>query len=188
MSIVQQQIPEEAYQLGEIYHLGPPLAVYRTHYTRASILFFWSQVALALVAVLVAFGFLLALEVFHAHVANLFLPVLLVFFALNITSTSRASRNKGQTSYTPFTNKLRVYVYEDGLIRLRTTQPVVIHWDEIQRVRCYTYSDTKNARGFQPSVTIMRNNGKSLAFGANIADVTLLGRTIEQAYAKRKQG
>ncbi len=185
--MAQQQIPEEAYQLGETYHLGALLAVYRTHYTRASILFFWSQVGLALVAVLVAFGFLLALEVFHAHVANLFLPVMLVFFALNLTSTSRAVRSKGQTSYTPFTSQLRVYVYEDGLIRVRTTQPVVIRWDEIQRVRNYTYSDTKNARGFQPSVTVVRNNGKSLAFGANITDVTLLGKTIEQEYTKRKQ-
>ena len=177
--MAQQQIPEEAYQLGETYHLGTPLAVYRTHYTRASILFFWSQVALALLAVLVALGFLLALEVFHAHVANLFLPVLLVFFTLNLTSTSRAVRNKGQTSYAPFTSKLRVYVYEDGLIRLRTIQPVVIRWDEIRRVRCYIYADTKNARGFQPSVTVVRTNGKSLVFGANIANVILLGKTIE---------
>lgn len=184
--MTQQHIPEEAYQLGETYHLGTPLAVYRTHYTRASKLFFWSQVAIALLAVLVAIGFLLAFEVFHAHVANLFLPVLLVFFALNITSTARATRNKGQTSYTPFTSKLRVYVYENGLIRLWTTQPEVIRWDEMKRVRCYTYSDVKNARGFQPSVTIVRNHGKSLVFGANITDVSLLGKTVEQAYAKRK--
>ena len=185
--MAQQQVPEEAYQLGASYHLGAPVAVYRTRYTRASILFFWSQMAPALLAVLVALGFLLVLEVFHAHVANLFLPVLLIFFTLNLTSTSRAVRSKGQTSYTPFTSKLRVYVYEDGLIRLRTTQPKIVRWDEIQRVRCYTYSDTKNARGFQPSVTIVRNNGKSLVFGANIADVTLLGETIEQEYTKRKQ-
>ncbi len=185
--MAQQQIPEEAYQFGKTHHLGIPIAVYRTHYTRASILFFWSQVALALLAVLVALGFLFALEVFHAHVANLFLPVLLVFFTLNITSTSRAVRNKGQTSYAPFTSKLRVYVYEDGLIRLRTTQPVVIRWGEIQRVRCSTYADTKNARGFQPSVTIVRTNGKTLVFGSNIENVTLLGNTIEQAYTKRKQ-
>ncbi len=179
IEMAQQQIPEEAYQLGGTYHLGTPLAVYRTHYTRVSILFFWSQIALALLAILIAFGFLLALEVFHAHVANLFLPVLLVFFTLNLTSTSRAVRNKGQISYAPFTSKLRVYVYEDGLIRLRTTRPKVIHWDEIKRVRCSTYLDTKNARGFQPSVTIVRNNGKPLVFGANIANVTLLGQTIE---------
>ena len=185
--MAQQQIPEEAYQLGKTYQLGTPLAVYRTYYTRASMAFFWSQVALALLAVLVAIGFLLALEVFHAHVANLFLPVLLVFFTLNITSTSRATRNKGQTSYAPFTSKLHVYVYENGLIRVRTTQPEVVRWDEIQRVRCSTYADTKNARGFQPSVTLVRTNGKSLTFGANIADVALLGSTIEQAYAKGKQ-
>ncbi len=185
--MTQQQIPEEAYQLGKTYSLGQPIAVYRTHYTQTSKLYFWSQVALALLAVLVALGFLLALEVFHAHVANLFLPVLLVFFALNITSTARTVRNKGQTCYVPFTRNLRVYVYKNGLIRLRTTQPEVVHWDEIQRVRCSTYADTKNARSFQPSVTIIRNNGKSLAFGANITDVTLLGKTIEQAYIQRKQ-
>ena len=184
--MAQQQIPDEAHQLGETYQLGAPLAVFRTHYTRASILFFWSQVALAMLAVLVAVGFLLALEVFHAHVANLFLPVLLIFFALNITSTSRAVRSKGQTSYTPFTNKLRVYVYKDGLIRVRTTRPEVIHWDELQRVQCNTYSDTKNVRGFQPSVKIVRTNGKTRIFGANITDVALLGKMIEQAYTKQK--
>ena len=177
--MTQQEIPEEAYQLGKTYSLGQPIEVYRTHYTQASKLYFWSQVALALLAVLVALGFLLAFEVFHAHVANLFLPVLLVFFALNVTSTTRTLRTKGQTPYVPFTHSLRVYIYEYGLIRLRTTQPVVIRWDEIQCVRCYTYSDTKNARGFQPSVTIVRNHGKSLAFDANIAEVVLLGKTIE---------
>ncbi|GAC1551892.1 MAG: hypothetical protein NVS2B2_02030 [Ktedonobacteraceae bacterium] len=178
--MAQQQLPEEAYQLGKTYQLGTPMAVYRTHYTQASILFFWSQVALALLAVVVAFSFLLAFEVFHAHVANLFLPVLLVFFALNITNTSRAVRSKGQASYVPFTRNLRVYVYTDGLIRVRTTRPEVIHWNEIRRVRCHTYSATKNTtRGFQPSVTIVRHNGKSLTFGANIADVTSLGKTIQ---------
>ena len=185
--MVQQQIPEEAYQLGESYSLGQLIAVYRTHYTQASRLYFWSQVALALLAVLVALGFLLAHEVFHAYVANLFLPVLLVFFALNVTSTARTIRNKGQTPYVPFTRNLRVYIYEDGLIRLRATRPQVIRWDEIERVRCYTYSDTKNTRGFQPSVSLVRKNGKSLAFGANITDVTLLGKTIEQACIQRKQ-
>ncbi len=185
--MAQQQIPEEAYQLGKTYSLGQPIAVFRAHYTQASKLYFWSQVALALLAVLVALGFLLALEVFHAHVANLFLPVLLIFFGLNITSTARTVRNKGQTPYVPFTHNLRVYVYEDGLIRLQTTRPEVIYWDEIQRVRCSTYSDTKFTRDFQPSVTLVRNNGKSLAFGANITDVTLLGKTIEQACTKRKQ-
>ena len=103
--MAQQQIPQEAYQLAETYHMGTPLEVYRTHYTRASILFFWTQIALALLAALVAISFLIALEVFHAHVANLFLPVLLVFFALNIGSTSRAVRSKGQpSSYVPFTD------------------------------------------------------------------------------------
>lgn len=185
--MAQYQIPDEAYRLGETYQLGMPTGVYRTHYTQASRLFFWSQIALALLAVLVACGFLLALEVFHAHVANLFLPVLLVFFALNITSTSRAVRRKTQTAYIPFTQNLRVYVYENGLIRIRTNKPEVIRWNEIRHVRCYNYPETKNARGFQPSVTIVRTNGKSLAFGANIIDVILLGKTIEQAYAKRKQ-
>ena len=184
--MTQQQIPEEAYQLGKTYSLGQPIAVYRTHYTQASKLYFWSQIALALLAVLVAFGFLLALEAFHAHVANLFLPVLLIFFALNVTSTARTLRNKGQTPYVPFTRNLRVYVYEEGLIRIRATRPEVVRWDEIQHVHCSTYSDTKNARGFQPSVSVVRKNGKSLAFGANITDIVLLGKTIEQAYIQRK--
>ena len=170
--MAQQKLPEEAYQLGKTYSLGIPLAMYRTEYTQASKLFFWSQVALALLAVVVVIGFLIALEVFHAHVANLFLPVLLVFFALNISTTARAARNKGQASYIPFTHNLHVYVYENGLIRLRTTRPEVLRWNEIQRIRNDTYSQT--TRGFQPSITIVRNNGKSLVFGANIANVVLL--------------
>jgi len=182
-----EQISEEASQLGKTYHLGMPIAVYRTHYTQASILFFWSQVALALLAVLVASGFLLAIELFHAHVANLFLPVMLVFFTLNITNSARTVRSKGRTSYIPFTRNLRVYIYEDGLVRVRTTKPEVLRWNEIHRVRCYLYQDTKNTRGFQPSVTVVRNNGKSLVFGANITDVGLLGKTIEREHVKRKK-
>ena len=185
--MAQPQISEEAYQLGDTYQLGMPITVYHTHYTQASRLFFWSQIAFALLAVLVAIGFLIALEVFHAHVANLFLPVLLIFFMLNITSTSRTVRRKTQTSYVPFTRNLRVYVYEDGLIRIRTNKPEVVRWNEIRRVKCYGFSDTKDARGIQPSVTIIRNKGKSLVFGANITDVTLLGKTIEQAYIKVNQ-
>ncbi len=184
--MAQQQLSEEAYRLGETYQLGMPTAVYRTHYTQASRLFFWTQIALALLAALIAVGFLLALEVFHAHVANLFLPVLLLFFMLNITSTSRTVRRKMQTSYVPFTQNLRVYVYEGGLIRMRTNKPEVIRWNEIRRVRCSSYPETKNARGFQPSVTIVRINGKLLVFGANITDVSLLGKTIEQEYMKWK--
>ncbi len=185
--MAQQQIPEEAYQLGELYALGAPITVYRTHYSQANRLFFWSQVALALLAATVAVGFLIAFEVFHTHVANLFFPVLLVFFALNLASTTRAVRNKGQTAYAPFTRNLRVYVYQNGLIRLRTTRPEVLHWDEIRQIRCYNYASAQNTRGFQPSVKITSNNGKSLVFSANIVDVALLGKTIEQEYAKRKQ-
>lgn len=185
--MAQQQIPEEAYRLSKTYHLGIPLAVYRTHYTQASVLFFWSQVALALLAVVVAIGFLVALEVFHTHVANLFLPVLLVFFALNISTTARATRNKGRTPYVPFTRNLRVYVYENGLIHLRTTRPEVLHWNEIRSVHCYNYADTRNVRGFQPFVTIIKTNGKSLVLRANVVGVTLLCKTIEQEYSKRKQ-
>ena len=185
--MAQQQIPEEAYQLGEMYTLGKPLAVYRTHYSQASRLFFWSQVALAVLAATVAIGFLIAFEVFHAHVAKLFLPVLLVFFALNLASTTRAVRSKGQTSYAPFTRNLRVYVYQKGLIRLRTTHPEVLRWNEIRRVRCYNYADAQNTRDFQPSVRVTRNNGKSLVFRATITDVASLGKTIEQEYAKRKK-
>ena len=183
----QQQIPEEAFQLGETYHLGAPLAVYRTHYTRADRVFFWSQLMISLLTIGISIGFILALAVFHAQIAKIFGPVVIVLIAINLTNTFRTTRRRMRPSYVPFTSKLRVYVYEDGLIRMRTTQPEVVRWDEIQHVRCYTYSDTKNARGFQPSVTIVRNNGKSLTFGANVTDVALLGTTIEQAYTKRKQ-
>ena len=183
--MAQQQLPEEAYQLGKTYSLGAPLAMYRTQYTQASRIFFWSQVALALLAVITASSFLIAFKLFHAHVANLFLPVLLIFFALNISTTARAVRNKGQASYIPFTRKLRVYVYENGLIRLRTTRPEVLRWNETRRIR--NNNDLKGARGFQPSVTVVRNDGKSLVFGANIANVVLLGKMIEQEYTKRNK-
>jgi len=182
-----QHIPEEAYQLGETYHMGTPLAVFRTHYTQTDKVFFWSQFIISLLTIGISIGFILAIEVFHAHITNIFGPVLLVLIVLNLTNTFRTARRRMRPSYVPFTDKLRVYVYEDGLIRVRTTQPEVIRWDEIQRVRCSTYSDMKNTRGFQPSVKVVRKNGKSLVFGANITDVVLLGQTIEQVYTKRKR-
>ena len=185
--MVQQQIPEEVYQFGKTYSLGQPIAVYRTHYTQADRVFFWSQLMISLLTIGISIGFILALAVFHAQIAKIFGPVVIVLIAVNLTNSFRTTRRRMRLSYVPFTSMLRVYVYEEGLIRLRTTKPEVIRWNEIERVHCSTYSDTKNARGFQPSVTLVRINGKSLVFGANIADVTSLGQTVEQEYTKRKQ-
>ncbi len=186
--MAQQPLPDEAYRLGETYALGAPVGVYRTRYSQASRVFFWSQVVLAGLEVVVAVGFLVAAEVFHARVANLFLLVLLIFFALNIGSTARSLRyTKGRVPYVPFTRNLRVYVYQNGLIRLRTTRPEVLRWSEIRQVRYFGTMDAPNVRGFQPSVRVTRNNGRTLVFGANIEGVTQLGQTIERAFAKGRQ-
>ena len=184
--MVQQQIPQEAYQLGERYSLGLPTAVYRTQYTQADILFFWSQLMLSLVTIGIALGYIVAFVFFHAYLVRIFLPVFIALSAFSFVNTVRATRRNMRPPYAPFTRRLRVYVYEYGLIRLRTTKPEIIRWDEIRRVRCYTYQDAKGARGFQPFVTVRRSDGKSFRFGANIGNVTLLGKIIEQEYAKRK--
>ncbi len=179
--MTQQQIPQEAYLLGERYHLGNPTAVYRTQYTQADILFFWLQLILSLLTIGTAIGLIVATEVFHVHLTKVSLLVLIVLGALPLVSTLRSTRRRMRPPYVPFTRDLRVYMYQDGLVRLRTTKPEVIRWDEIKRVHCYTYQDAQGAKGFQPFVTVRRNDGKSFRFGANIADVTLLGQTIEQA-------
>ncbi len=178
-----QQLPEEAYQLGKTYQLGTPTAVYRVQYTRNAMLSFWSQIALSLFTIAVALIFIIALELFHAFVAKLFFPVLVVFLALNFANTFRATQRKNRSLYDPFTRNLRVYLYEDGLIQIRTTQPQVVRWDEIAHVRCSLYQD---ARSFQSSVTIVRHKGKALRFGANIAGIAALGETLEREYRKRK--
>ncbi|GAC1652974.1 MAG: hypothetical protein NVS4B12_24610 [Ktedonobacteraceae bacterium] len=184
--MAQQQIPEEACRLGEVYSLGMPTAIYRIHYTRADLLFFWSQIAMALLAVVVALSFILAFEVFHAHVANLFFPVLIVFFTLNITNISRATRRKTPVAYDPFARNARVYLYKDGFIYVYSIKPEVVRWDEIKQVRCYTYQDTKHARGLQPPIIVIRNDGKKLTLSANIADVVSLSNIIQQEYLQRK--
>lgn len=185
--MVQQQIPQEAYQLGETYHLGTPTAVYRTQYTQADILFFWLQLILSLLTIGTAIGLIVATEVFHIRLTNVSLLVLIVLGALPLASTLRSTRRRMPPPYVPFTKNLRVYVYEHGLIRLRTVKPEIIRWNDIKRVRCYTYQDAQDARGFQPFVTVRRSDGKSFRFGANIGNVTLLGKTIKQEYTKRKQ-
>jgi len=180
-----QQLPEEAYQLGKTYQLGTPTAVYRTRYTRNDMLFFWSQLALSLLTIAVALTFILAFEHFHASVAKLFFPVLVVFLALNFTNMFRATRRKNHSLYDPFARNLRVYVYEDGFIRLRSTRPEVVRWDEIANVRCSFYQ--KTARNFQSTVIVERTHGKPLRFGANIPDIAALGETLEREYRKRKE-
>ncbi len=181
-----QQLPEEAYQLGKTYQLGVPTAVYRVQYTRNDMLFFWSQIALSLLTIVVALTFIVALEIFHASVAKVFFPVLVVFLALNFTNTFRATRRKNRLLYDPFMRNLRVYIYEDGFIRLRSTQPEVVRWDEIANVRCSLYQEI--ARNFQSSVIVERTHGKPLRFGANIPDIAALGETLEHEYRKRKDG
>ncbi len=184
--MAQQRLPQEAYQLGERYHLGMPTAVYRTQYTRADILLFQSQFMLSLLTIGISLGFIVAFLFFRIYLAKIFLPVLIVLYALTFTNMFRSTRRSMRPPYVPFTRKLRVYVYEHGLIRLRTAKPEVIRWDEIRHIRCYTYQDAKGARGFQPFVTVLRKDGKSFRFGANIADVTLLGKTIEQEWTKKE--
>lgn len=183
----QQQFPREAYALGDAYNLGKPLAIYRTHYARAAILFFWTQVALALLSMLVGIGFLMALIVFHEHVTKLFLPVMLALFALNIATISRAPRAKGLSTFVPFTQNLRVYVYENGLVRLQKMhdqKPLVVRWHEIRDVRILKPSDERNSRGFQPSVRLLRKKGKTLVFSANIEHVVELGEMAKHGYKK----
>ena len=184
--MAQQQIPQEAYQLSEKYYLGMPTAVYRTQYTRADSLLFQSQLLFSLLTIGISLGFIVAFLFFHIYLAKIFLFVLIVLSALTFTNLFRSMRRSTRPPYVPFTRDLRVYMYEHGLVRLRTTKPDVIRWDEIRRVRCYTYQDAKGARGFQPFVTVLCKDGKSFRFGANITDVTLLGKTIEQECTKRK--
>ena len=183
--VSQQQLPDEAYQLGETYQLGIPTAAYRVSYSRADVLLFWSQIALSLLTIAVALAFILALELFHAPVAKLFLPVLILFLMLNFANTFRAARRKKRSVYDPFTRNLRVYLYKHGLIQLRTTQPVVVRWEEIARVHCSLYQEA--ARSFQSSVIVERIHGKSLRFGSNIPNIASLCEAIERGYRKRKE-
>ncbi len=181
----QQQLPDEAYQLGETYELGMPTAVYRVSYSRSDMLFFWWQVASSLLTIAVALAFIVALELFHAPVVKLFLPVFVLLVTLNFTNTFRAARRKSRSIYAPFTRNLRVYLYEHGLIQLRTTQPIVVRWEEITRVRCSLYSEA--ARSFQSSVIVERVHGKSLRFGANMPNIASLCENIEREYRRRKE-
>jgi hypothetical protein len=183
--VSQQKLSDEAYQLGETYGLGTPNAIYRASYSRADIFLFWWQIASSLLTIAVALAFIVALELFHASVARLFLPVLVLFLALNFTNTFRAARRKKRFVYDPFTRNLRVYLYEHGLIQLRATRPVVVRWEEIARVRCSLYQEA--ARSFQSSIIVDRIHGKPLRFGANIPNIASLCENIERAYRKRKE-
>jgi hypothetical protein len=183
--VFQQPLPDEAYQLGDIYQLGSPTAVYRVSYSRNDRFLLWSQVASSLLTIAVALAFIVALELFHASVAKLFFPVLVLLVALNFANTFRAARRKSRSVYDPFTRKLRVYLYEQGLIQLRTTRPIVVRWEEITRVRCSLYSEA--ARSFQSSVIVERIHGRPLRFGANIPNIASLCENIERENRKRKE-
>ncbi len=180
-----QQIPDEAYRLGETYQLGVPTAVYRVIYTRADMFFFWSQIAIFLLMFVVAVALIVALTVFHAHLKSILLPVILALSALNIANYSRAAQRRNKPFVDPFSRNLRVYVYPNGFIRLRNSVPDVVRWDQIKRVR-YIHPGSVYGGSIQHSVTVVRNDGKRMGFGTVLPKIDELGTIIEHEYYLRR--
>ena len=174
-------LSNEALQLGETYHLGTPIAAFKAHYSRSGSAFFYSQVlflAFALAILLVA---LILYFDNHTHNVIWLFFLILVLNSYNILNITRR-KNKDQPVISPFEQHRRIYVYQDGFISIRSRQPVVVRWEQVQQVR---YIRPKSLYGRAATITVVyadRGTIKRLGIGNILtnADMERLGTLLEQ--------
>ena len=186
----QQPQPLEATQLGEQYHLGSLLETYHVYYGRASIRFYQIQLAISTVVIIVSAVSLVDLLVFKSLVPIYYLPIMA--FAINVPifyHNIHNWRNKTlpPVPFNPWQRRLRVYVYENGFVRLRATKPQVIRWGEVKYVE-YVGLVSYDWYGIQPIVKAWLTNGKVIKFARNIVGVTELCTTMRREQVKSNEG
>jgi hypothetical protein len=181
---MQQQLSAEAYQLGEIHHLGPLMAIYKTEYTRDDALFSWFM--LFFVCLMIAYVCVsIPTIIFSPPTGHIFPWYVLIWpfiFMPSIYNTYlRKKLNRSPITF--LQRNLRVYLYHDGLIRINNHRQDILYWEQIKWVKKYDIRTAK--KPYTPaSVTVVCKDGKKLKFSTIIPGFDQLLATIESAAAR----
>lgn len=179
-------------QLSEMHHLGSPLAAYRAHYSRSGAAFFFTQVVFLLFSLAVLLAALLIFFIYHTRDVYWLFYLIIALNSFNLLTITRR-KNKDQPIVSPFERNARIYVYQDGLIYIRSTHPVVVRWEQVRQVR---YIRPKSQYGRTAAVTVVytaRGTTKRLGIGNILtnAELDALGMLLEEmyiAYTAQKRG
>lgn len=174
-------MPDEAFQLGQTYHLGTPMAAFRPKYSRSGAAFFYSQVLFLVFALAILLAALIFYFSNHTHNVIWLFFLIIVLNSFNILNVTRR-KNKGQPIISPFEQNRRIYVYQDGLISIRSKQPIVVRWEQVRQVR---YNRPKSLYGRTATITVVyadRGMIKRLGIGNILtnAEMDRLGTLLEQ--------
>ena len=180
-------LSNEGLRLGETYHLGTPIATFRPHYSRSGTAFFYSQVLFLVFALAILLAAIIIYLGDHTHNVLWLFFLILVLNSFNILNITRR-KNKDQPIISPFEQHRRIYVYQDGIISIRSTQPVVVRWEQVRQVR---YIRPRSLYGRMATITVVysdRGTIKRLGIGNILpnADMDSLGTLLEQMYTARK--
>lgn len=180
-------IPDEALQLGEAHHLGAPVAAFKAPYSRSGAAYFYSQVVYMILALIMLFAAIFYSFGYHMHNALWLFYIIVALNSFNILTITRR-KNKDQPIISPFERHRRIYVYQGGFISLRTMQPVVVRWEQVQQVR---YIRPKSLYGRTATLTIVysdRGTTKRVGIANTLtnADMDSLGTLLKQMYAAWK--
>ena len=133
--------PDEIYSLGERYHLGIPEAAYYIAYTNADVRRYHITIVLVIAIALYLIGITVGLIIMFSdwnrtsHIFPIFTPFGSFLTLLMIIYGNSSRRKWGNR---PLINRrdrhLRVYLYQDGLIRQDNRHTKIIRWSELFKV------------------------------------------------------
>lgn len=181
---MQQQILAEAYQLGETHQLGSLVATYKTESTRVDVLFSWFMLCyILLVLTYLCAGLISILSSGpYTHIFPWYLFISLFIFFPSIYSNYIRKRLK-RPPVTFFQRNLRIYLYDDGLIRINLHKQVIIRWDQIKQIKA-SPNPIENTPYAPVQLTVMRKDGKKYTFSNIFSGFDQLKFSIEMAYAR----
>ena len=158
LSIGVHQI-NEGYSLGERYHLGNLQGEYYVAYTHADVRRYRFHLLIIIIIALYVFAVIAYTIYFFYSITtsegphNTF-PGYLLTVAINpfIILYNNSQRRKwgNRPIITPRNRHLRVYVYQDGLVKQTNQKSEVISWSELYRIK---YEPLLPANSQQPATT-----------------------------------
>jgi hypothetical protein len=161
MSSQENSHPQEIYRLGERYRLGAAEGAYYISYTQADInryhmAIIFSAITLLLLILYVMLGFW---SNFDVQQFSGFSPLFPSWTILPLIIALSMRRKWGNWPFiTPENRQQRVYIYQDGLIKLTAMHCDIVRWSQMYDV---VYTPPKT--GYQPGALNSQRAGIQLA-------------------------
>lgn len=188
-----RQFPDEAYELGERYQLGQPLAQYKVVYRPLDVVFFaWMFLsglwlaAWVVVTIVVTVNFLRHLNQPLPPVWWLLLCGLIPILCSSPLMRKLGKRLNGRGFVSPFSAHLRLYVYPEGFVRLRSRRPLMVRWEQVRRVRVL-HPDYYGRPFDYYIVTVHRADGRVITLTSALTGIEELGRMMQGEYYIRRR-